>query len=75
MNKVLAFVTTLIFIGINPLGAQDFDKGLAAYIADDFATARKELKPLAVQGYAKAQEMARSCLAQDYKNCGYSLAE
>ena len=35
--------------------AADFDKGLAAYEAGDFATALAEWKPLAGQGYANAQ--------------------
>jgi uncharacterized protein len=35
--------------------AQDFDKGVAAFLADDFATAIFELTPLAEQGSEKAQ--------------------
>jgi TPR repeat protein len=36
-------------------GAQDFDKGLAAYEAGDYATALSEWTPLAEQGDANAQ--------------------
>ena len=35
--------------------AQDFDKGLAAYNAGDYATALQEWRPLAEQGVARAQ--------------------
>ena len=35
--------------------AQDFDAGLDAYVAQDYATALREWKPLAEQGHAGAQ--------------------
>ena len=38
-----------------PVMAQDFQKGLAAAQAGDFATALKEWKPLAEAGDAKSQ--------------------
>ena len=38
-----------------PVAAQDFDKGMEAYKRDDYATALKELRPLAEQGDPKAQ--------------------
>ena len=51
LSIILAFLITLS----SPVTAQDFDKGMAAYINMDYATAFKELKPLAEQGLAKAQ--------------------
>ncbi len=47
----LAFLMTLSA----PVAAQDFQKGLAAAQAGDFATALKEWKPLAEAGNADAQ--------------------
>jgi len=45
-----------LLLGAAPFAsAQDFNKGLEAFIADDYATALKEWKPLAEQGNAKAQ--------------------
>ena len=38
-----------------PSVAQDFDAGLAAYASGDYAAALEEWKPLAEQGYARAQ--------------------
>ena len=38
-----------------PVVAQDFDKGLAAYMRGDYATALQEWRPLAEQGSAAAQ--------------------
>jgi TPR repeat protein len=38
-----------------PVLAQDFDKGLVAYWAGDYATALQEWRPLAEQGSAQAQ--------------------
>jgi tetratricopeptide (TPR) repeat protein len=38
-----------------PAMAQDFDEGLAAFQAGDYATALQEWRPLAEQGYASAQ--------------------
>jgi len=48
---VLAFLMTLY----SPVAAQDFQKGLAAAQAGDFATALQEWKPLAEAGNADAQ--------------------
>ncbi|MCZ6588729.1 MAG: tetratricopeptide repeat protein [Alphaproteobacteria bacterium] len=46
----------LIFILLAaPAVAQDFDKGLAAYNSGDYATALREMRPLAEQGSATAQ--------------------
>ena len=38
-----------------PVSAQDYDKGLSAYNAGDYATALQEWTPLAEQGYASVQ--------------------
>ena len=40
-----------------PVLAQDWNKGLAAYNAGDYATALQEFRPFAEQGYANAQTM------------------
>ena len=56
MKKIVfAFIAALIFTSTGPLLAQDYDKGLAAYEAGDYATALKEWEPLAEQGKASAQ--------------------
>ncbi len=39
------------------LAAQDFEKGVSAFMYGDFATALRELSPLAEQGDAPAQWM------------------
>ena len=41
--------------GAGAVVAQDFNKGMAAYNARDWATALKELRVLAEQGHANAQ--------------------
>tara|TARA_B100000787_G_scaffold119599_1_gene89757 strand:- start:607 stop:753 length:147 start_codon:yes stop_codon:yes gene_type:complete len=38
-----------------PVAAQDFDKGYAAFEAEDYATAFKEWRPLAEAGDVTAQ--------------------
>jgi TPR repeat protein len=38
-----------------PASAQDFQRGLEAYVRGDFATALREWRPLAEQGLADAQ--------------------
>src|SRR5881296_3311898 len=54
--RLSAFVFTLAWGAVTLAGAEaDFQKGLAAYKAGDFATALKEWRPLAEQGLAKAQ--------------------
>ena len=66
---LLAFLVTLS----SPVAAQDFDKGLAAYEANDCKTALKEWKPLvkqrnsAAQYYFGAMYMNGFCLAEDEK--------
>src|SRR5438034_5667631 len=54
--RLSAFVFTLAWGAATLAWAEaDFQKGLAAYKAGDFATALKEWRPLAEQGLAKAQ--------------------
>ncbi len=54
--RLTAFVFTLAWGAVTPAWAEaDFQKGLAAYRAGDFATALKEWRPLAEKGLAKAQ--------------------
>ena len=74
MRKFLAS-TVIIFslFGTAQAQAQDFQNGLAAYKAGDYATALREWWPLAEQGHPKAQynlaEMHRKGqgVLQDYK--------
>jgi len=72
MRKFLASVA-IVFSLAGTAQAQDFQKGLAAAEAYDFATALQEWKPLAEQGFAPAQfnlglmyETGRG-VPQDYK--------
>src|SRR5438128_12438844 len=54
--RLSAFVFTLAWGAATLAWAEaDFQKGLAAYKAGDFATALKQWRPLAEQGLAKAQ--------------------
>ena len=51
LTVILAFLMTLS----SPVAAQDFQKGLAAYSAGDYATALQEWTPLAEAGDADAR--------------------
>ena len=53
--KHIAIILAFLVMLSSPVAAQDYDKGLAAYINEDYATAFKEWKPLADQGLAIAQ--------------------
>ena len=56
MMKLLRTAAFLLGTAVAvPVMAQDFDKGLAAYRAGDYATAVQEWRPLAEQGEAIAQ--------------------
>ena len=48
-------IATALSLAFTPLAAQDFQKGVAAYQAGDYATALQEWKPLAEAGDAVAQ--------------------
>jgi TPR repeat protein len=53
----LPFVFTLALVVFAALAYAGFDDGKAAYVIGDYATAYKELKPLADQGNVEAQCM------------------
>jgi hypothetical protein len=55
MIKLIRSAVLSVFLVPTMAGAQDFDKGLAAYEAGDFVRALSELTPLAEQGNADAQ--------------------
>jgi hypothetical protein len=55
MNFIRSMVVVLCVLSGSVATAQDFDKGVAAYQAGDFATALEEWRPLAEQGVAAAQ--------------------
>ena len=55
MKKLLVTAILFFALGTNLIMAQDYNKGMEAYKAGDYATAIKEWKPLAEQGSAIAQ--------------------
>jgi len=56
MKKLLTALVIIVSMGTaGAVCAQDFDKGLRAYKAGDYATALKEWTVLAEQGDARAQ--------------------
>ena len=57
MKTIIPFCLTLIiFIGSAGVSkSADFQDGMWAYIANDYATALREFKPLAEQGHPDAQ--------------------
>ena len=71
--KYIAIFTALLMMLSLPAVAQDWEKGLAASQTGDYATAFKEWKPLAEQGYPKVQHnlgylyMNGLGVTQDYK--------
>ena len=50
MNRITLAVATVLSLAFTQVTAHDFNKGLEAAQAGDFATALKEWKPLAEQG-------------------------
>ena len=48
-------IATILSLAFTPLAAQDYQKGLSAYRAADYATALQEWTPLAEAGDANAQ--------------------
>ena len=48
-------LTIVLVLGFAPPAWADFSDGVAAYNRGDYATASREMKPLAEQGFAKAQ--------------------
>jgi len=56
MKKLtLIFLTILFCLTSNVAWSADFQKGLTAYESGDYATALREIEPLAKQGNARAQ--------------------
>ena len=53
--KYITIILAFLMMLSSPVAAQDFDKGVAAAEAEDYATAFKEWEPLAEQGVAEAQ--------------------
>lgn len=56
LNIISAAVISVVMLATSAF-AQDWDKGLDAYDAGDYATALQEWRPLAEQGGADAQTM------------------
>ena len=54
LGIVSAAVISVVMLATSAF-AQDWDKGLDAYNAGDYATALQEFRPLAEQGHAQAQ--------------------
>jgi uncharacterized protein len=55
MNRITLTQATVLALAFTHVSAQDYNKGLKAYNAGDYAIAMKEWKPLAEQGNASAQ--------------------
>ena len=55
MTRITFAIAAVLSLAFTPLAAQDFQKGLTAYNAGDFATAIQEWTPLAAAGDASAQ--------------------
>ena len=55
MTRITLILATVLSLGFTPLAAQDFQKGLAAYEAGDYAAAIKQWMPLAEAGDATPQ--------------------
>ncbi len=54
-NLLILPVLLLTLLVANPALSADFQKGVTAYQSGDYATALRELEPLAKQGNASAQ--------------------
>jgi TPR repeat protein len=52
---ISAVILCLLLVSCGPPQAPDYQKGYAAFISGDYATALRELRPLAEQGHADAQ--------------------
>ena len=55
MKLLIALAVGLMLAGPVSVSAQDYNRGVNAYLAGDYATALKAFRPLAKQGYANAQ--------------------
>ncbi|MEJ6689282.1 MAG: tetratricopeptide repeat protein [Paracoccaceae bacterium] len=70
MNRITFVLATVLSLPFTPLAAQDFQKGLAAAQAGDFATTLQEWTPLAEAGSARTQ----NALGYMYEN-GYGVPQ
>ena len=50
INRITLTLATVLSLAFTQVTAQDFNKGVEALAADDYAIAMKELKPLAEEG-------------------------
>ena len=55
MLRRISIGLVLALLVVLPVTAQDFQRGVAAYNRGDYSTALREWRPLAEQGFAKAQ--------------------
>ena len=55
MKRITTVLVTVLSLAFTPVAGQDFQKGMAAYRAADYATALQEWTPLAEAGDAQAQ--------------------
>ena len=55
MNRIAAMLATVLSLAFTPLAAQDFNKGLEAYNAQDYQTVLREWRPLADRGESDVQ--------------------
>ena len=55
MKRISVILATVLSLAFTPVAAQDFQKGLAAFRAGDYASALQEWVPLAEAGDANAQ--------------------
>ena len=55
MTRIIVVLATVLSLTFTPLAAQDFQKGLAAYQAGDYAAALQEWTPLAEAGEGESQ--------------------
>ncbi|MDA9318678.1 sel1 repeat family protein [Octadecabacter sp.] len=70
MDRITFVLATVLSLPFTPLAAQDFQKGLAAAQAGDFATTLQEWTPLAEAGSARTQ----NALGYMYEN-GYGVPQ
>ncbi len=67
MNLHLPALVVLVSLLAVPAYAQDFDKVNAAYIRGDYAAALRELRPLAEQGNAGANQDSRDVFGGQWR--------
>jgi len=73
LTATICLAVAWLFGSVGGSWSQDWQKGLAAYLNDDYATALREWEPLAKQGNAEAQRLLGGMyrngkgVLQDYK--------